>query len=112
MIAVVSETIAGFAIVRPMRRPAAGSAVPVPVLHLLTIDVDLPFRRQGIGALLMEWTLGRARALGSRALVLEVAVDNEPAPHFYRRFGFVYSRTLPGYYGGALDAFELERDCQ
>lgn len=105
------EKIAGFAIVRPMRRAAAGSVLPVPVLHLLTIDVAPAFRRQGVGALLMNWAFEQAEALRSRAVVLEVAVDNEPAQHFYRRFGFVYTRTLPGYYGGELDAFELERDC-
>ncbi len=86
-----------------------GSVVPVPVLHLLTIDVSPEVRRHGVGTLLMTWVLERARALGSQAVVLEVAVDNEAARHFYQGFGFAQTRTLTGYYNGKTDAYEMQR---
>lgn len=110
-VACVAELIVGFAVVRPMRRALAGSQDfgPVPVLHLLTIDVDPRSRRHGVGALLMDWVLEQAKKLASHAVVLEVAVDNEPARQFYQRFEFIHSRTLPGYYNGETDALELER---
>ncbi len=109
VVAHVSERIAGFVIVRPMRRPAIGTRVGRSVLHLLTIDVAPEFRRQGVGAMLMHWVLEQAGTLGSHGVVLEVAVNNEPAQQFYRRFDFVQTRILPGYYNGGTDAYELER---
>ncbi len=92
-----------------MRKLGTGTKVTRPVLHLLTIDVSPEFRRQGVGALLMHWVLEQAQALGSQGVVLEVAVNNEPAQQFYRSFGFVQTRILPGYYNGRTDAYELER---
>ncbi len=104
-------SIAGFAIVRPARRIArsAAPALMAPVLHLITIDVAPAARRQGVGGLLMRWILTRAEALHSRAIVLEVAVDNHTAQRFYQRFGFAVMGKIPGYYNGIIDALELER---
>ena len=108
-VACISERIVGFVIVRPARRPESGTRLWRPILHLLTIDVSPEVRRQGVGALMMHWVLEQAQRLGSQAVMLEVAVNNEPAQEFYRQFNFVQTRTLPGYYNGRTDALELQR---
>ena len=104
-------SISGFAIVRPARRslPSAAPGLMAAVLHVITIDVAPAARRQGVGGLLMEWIFAKAEALHARAIVLEVAVDNDSAQRFYRRHGFAVTGTIPGYYNGVTDALELER---
>ena len=42
----------------------------------------------GIGAALMEWALGEARALGCDAVQLSVWSENHAAQRFYARYGF------------------------
>ncbi len=104
------ESVLGFAIVRPVRRRVRGaSREPVPALHVLTIDVAPLARRQGVGGLLMQWIFAQGARLQTRAIVLEVAVDNYAAQRFYAYFGFTVTATIPGYYNGLVDAFELER---
>jgi ribosomal-protein-alanine N-acetyltransferase len=102
--------LVGFAVVRPVRRKAAFGRM-IPALHVLTIDVDPGVRRQGIGAVLMDWIGERARALGSRRIVLEVAANNHAAQHFYGHNGFKRTGMIPGYYNGTTDAYTLERSC-
>lgn len=43
---------------------------------------------QGIGAALMDWTLGEARARNADAIQLSVYSDNPGAQRFYARYGF------------------------
>ena len=47
-----------------------------------------PFRGQGLGTTALETLRREARALGVRALHLEVGRDNHPAQALYRRAGF------------------------
>ncbi len=56
----------------------------------------------------MQWVLAKARSLGLRSVILEVAVDNFEAQHFYAAFGFHCRETIPGYYNGITDAFQME----
>jgi len=42
----------------------------------------------GIGAALMDWALGEARAFGADEIQLSVWSGNEGAQRFYRRYGF------------------------
>ena len=109
--AVEDETILGFAIVRPMRRKPAGAwmvARSEAALHLLTIDVAPAARRRGVGSSLMRWVHAKAGELGSRVILLEVAVDNLSARRFYAALGFVEHGTIPGYYNGVTDALRME----
>jgi GNAT superfamily N-acetyltransferase len=66
---------------------------PIPVLVMGRLAVDLAFRGRGLGPALLEHALERSRDLakgaGIRALV--VHAKDEPAAHFYKRFGFVAS---------------------
>ena len=111
VVAVAEEQMVGFAIVRPMRsRTAAVFAKQYePALHLITIDVAPEARRLGVGSLLMHWVLTKADELAAKRVLLEVAVDNFAAQHFYERFGFTQSGILTGYYNGVIDALRLER---
>ncbi len=110
-VATRGDATLGFAIVRPLRRKPTGAqpwARAQPVLHLLTIDVAPNARRQGIGALLMRWAVAKGVALRSRAIVLEVAVDNAAAQRFYQAFGFKPADIIPCYYNDVTDALRME----
>jgi ribosomal-protein-alanine N-acetyltransferase len=111
IIACHGEQIVGFAIIRSVRRNAEPGQ-PLrdeAAVHILTIDVSPQARRQGVGALLMDWIILKAAMLGANAITLEVAVTNEAAQRFYERFGFSITGTIPGYYNGSVDALSLER---
>jgi diamine N-acetyltransferase len=43
----------------------------------------------GVGAALMDWALGEAKARGAGTLYLTVYTDNHRAKRFYERYGFV-----------------------
>ncbi len=73
--------------------------------HVVTIDVNPEFRREGVGSLMMEAAEQRLRSEGCHSIFLETAVDNESAISFYQRLGYAVLRTLPRYYMGDLDAF-------
>jgi len=53
----------------------------------VSIAVRRPWRRRGVGSLLLAALLARARAEGFDALSLSVSPDN-PAVSLYERFGF------------------------
>lgn len=56
--------------------------------EILMIAVAPEWRRRGLGAALMAEAATYARAAGARALLLEVAEDNEPAQNLYRGLAF------------------------
>lgn len=51
------------------------------------------FQGSGVGAALMDWSIGTARALGKRRLILGVHEGNEKALAFYRQHGFTDAGT-------------------
>ena len=57
-------------------------------MRVTNLLVEEGFRRQGIGRLLMETAVEKAREAGARALVLETQSCNDQAIRFYRRNGF------------------------
>lgn len=81
-----------------------------PVGHIVTIDVDPAWRRQGVGRLLMDAVTQRCCAAGVSRLRLEVAVDDDGAIAFYKGEGFTQTGRIRGYYMGKLDALVMERD--
>ena len=75
--------------------------------EILTICVSPPFRRSGIGRLLLSNAIDAARSAGAARMALEVAVDNIAATRLYESFAFVSAGTRAGYYrtaAGAVDA--------
>lgn len=98
-----SGRLAGFAIAGKQRRQGAIFG------RLITIDVDAPLRRRGVGHLLLEEIERQLRATGATSILLEVAVDNTTAQSFYERHGFVRTGRIPGYYLGRIDALVMEK---
>lgn len=66
--------------------------------EVLWIGVDAPWRRNGIGGLLIGGFERTARNVGTKRVIFEVAVDNEPALALYRKAGYTQAATRPNYY--------------
>ena len=65
---------------------------------------------QGVGARLMDWALGQARALDADAVQLSVWAENFAAQRFYARYGFAKIADIDFYVGSHRDEeflFEL-----
>ena len=77
--------------------------------HIITIDVLPRARRSGHGSELLRVAEERLRAAGCRAVLLEVAVDNETAIRFYKRHGYSVLQTIPRYYLESVDALLMEK---
>lgn len=58
---------------------------------------------QGIGALLMDWTMAQAQARGCDAINLSVWAGNHGAQRFYQRYGFVKIADITFRVGQQLD---------
>ncbi|MBT1178749.1 ribosomal protein S18-alanine N-acetyltransferase [Bifidobacterium vespertilionis] len=56
--------------------------------EIMDVGVAKASQRRGIAAALMGEIIRRARNQGARRMLLEVAVNNDPALALYRRFGF------------------------
>lgn len=57
-------------------------------LHINNVAVHPNFRRHGIASQMLEDILGRARASGATAGILEVRASNEAAKQLYQGYGF------------------------
>ncbi len=76
-------------------------------MHVLTLATSGPFRRQGLGAALLEAGLAAARGRGVRLVLLEVRRSNEAAIQLYRKFGFEQTGVRARYYADGEDAVEM-----
>jgi ribosomal-protein-alanine N-acetyltransferase len=90
VVAEVEESIAGFLV---SRQTAPGNAASPPEREILNLAVAPPFRRLGIGSLLLWHELQTAADF-----FLEVRESNVAAQTLYRRFGFVEVGRRTGYY--------------
>ncbi|QTE31279.1 ribosomal protein S18-alanine N-acetyltransferase [Pengzhenrongella sicca] len=78
--------------------------------QVMTIGVAQAQQGRGIGALLLDALMRRARELAADAVLLEVRVDNVPALALYDRFGFVRLGRRRGYYQPEnVDAWTMRR---
>ena len=67
-------------------------------LHINSVAVAPPLRRQGVGTELMRGVLAAAREEGAVKATLEVRRSNEPACVLYERLGFEVEAIRPDYY--------------
>lgn len=67
-------------------------------LHINSVAVAPPLRRQGVGSELMRGVLAAAREEGAVKATLEVRRSNEPARVLYERLGFEVEAIRPDYY--------------
>lgn len=66
--------------------------------QVMTIGTTTARQGQGVGRLLLDELVSRARTLGAVRVLLEVRVDNEPALRLYERAGFERLGRRRGYY--------------
>lgn len=68
-------------------------------------------QHRGIGAALLDDLLAEAARRGAARVLLEVAVDNDPARKLYDRYGFVPVGVRRGYYQPSnTDALVMRRE--
>lgn len=73
--------------------------MPAPdVMHMLVLAVRPDCQRQGIGSVLLDWSVARARACGVPSLLLEVRPSNARAMGFYAKQGFLRIGVRRAYY--------------
>ena len=66
--------------------------------QVMTIGTATAAQRTGVGTLLLDALLDRAREAGAERVLLEVRVDNDPALRLYERAGFRRLSRRRGYY--------------
>jgi len=66
--------------------------------QVMTIGTAVEHQGRGVGRVLLDALVARARELGAPAVLLEVRVDNEPALRLYQRAGFERLGLRRGYY--------------
>ncbi|WP_093361320.1 GNAT family N-acetyltransferase [Tropicimonas isoalkanivorans] len=99
----LNATDAGFALGR----------VIVDEAELLTLAVDPPARRHGLGRALLADFETSAASRGATSALLEVSAANAPAIALYTAAGFLRTGHRPGYYrtphGARIDALLLAK---
>ncbi len=66
--------------------------------HINNIAVDEPFRRMGVGSLLMDKLICEAKRLEMIGITLEVRVGNRAAMTLYHKYGFKVEGLRKNYY--------------
>ena len=66
--------------------------------HITNIAVDVPYRRMGLGAMLLEELIAAARGMEMIGLTLEVRESNTAARNLYIKYGFVPEGIRKNYY--------------
>ncbi|MBI4460188.1 MAG: GNAT family N-acetyltransferase [Acidobacteria bacterium] len=98
---ILEGRVAGFILAWHQRGRASG--------HVITIDIHPHFRRQGLGARLMQLAEQRLKASGATDILLEVAVENQSAIRFYEKRGYAIRRRLSNYYRDGSDAYRMSK---
>jgi ribosomal protein S18 acetylase RimI-like enzyme len=80
-----------------------------PLAHIITLDVDESHRRHGVGSALLAESEKELLFRGVHSVLLETALDNEPAVAFWKRHGYRIEAILKRYYLGRLDAYEMRK---
>ena len=80
-----------------------------PLAHIITLDVDAKHRQQRIGTMLLEAQESNLASRGVRSVLLETAIDNEPAVAFWKSRGYRIEATVKRYYLGRIDAYEMRK---
>jgi ribosomal-protein-alanine N-acetyltransferase len=75
--------------------------------HINKIATDPAVRNRGLGRVLLEDALQRARAARAHAVTLEVRISNIPAREFYGSYGFREAYRRKSYHQDGEDAFAM-----
>jgi ribosomal-protein-alanine N-acetyltransferase len=77
--------------------------------YIITMDVLRNYRRHGMGTALLEDIERKLLDVGTRAIWLETATDNEAAIAFWQKHGFSKMRIRRGYYPNGRDAYTMTK---
>ena len=99
LVAMLDGRIAGYAI----------ACVAPEGAEIDSIAVHPRYRGRGVAGALMRETLAAVRRRRAAACFLTVRRSNRDAIALYRGFGFVVTRTLPGYYEDGEDGWRMRR---
>ncbi|HTQ62171.1 MAG TPA: GNAT family N-acetyltransferase [Candidatus Solibacter sp.] len=80
-----------------------------PLAHIITLDVGDAYRRHGVGTALLAENERNLALRGVKCILLETAIDNQPAVAFWERHGYRTEAVLKRYYLGRLDAYEMRK---
>jgi ribosomal-protein-alanine N-acetyltransferase len=80
-----------------------------PLAHIITLDVAEQDRRTGLGSKLLVESERNLALRGVKTILLETAIDNEPAVAFWQRHGYRIEAVLKRYYLSRLDAYEMRK---
>jgi [ribosomal protein S18]-alanine N-acetyltransferase len=83
---------------------------PRRILHIVTIDVLKPWRRGGVGSLLMEAAETWGRDHDFRMVALETAEDNVVAQKFYQSRGYRKVDEIAQYYADGSTAWVMVKE--
>jgi ribosomal-protein-alanine N-acetyltransferase len=75
--------------------------------ELASIAVDPVYRTHGVATALVRYTAGELQRRRVRNWHLMVRIANKPAIRFYKRFGFVRTKTVRNYYADGGDAWRM-----
>jgi ribosomal protein S18 acetylase RimI-like enzyme len=89
-LAVADGAVAGALLVGAYDDPGS------PCVAVYGIKVDEPYRRQGIGSMLMQKVEEFAQSVGIDRLFLENSPDNDPALALFDKYGYKISESSPG----------------
>lgn len=77
---------------------------------IMSIAVKNEFRRRGIGKMLLNEAIKRAKKRGMKRIRLEVRESNLPAQKLYKKFGFEIIGHLESYYSDGESAYLMNLD--
>lgn len=75
---------------------------------LYSFAVDSRYRRQGIGARLLQKSIHEMRLNSVNHIILHVTMDNEPAVNLYRKVGFKITEELSDVCGQGKRCYQME----
>lgn len=88
VVACVGDAVVGY----------VGSQTVIDESDMMNLAVDPAYRRQGVGANLVQHLIEHLASRGSRCLTLEVRASNDSAIRLYTRLGFTQVGLRPRYY--------------
>ena len=101
LVAEIEGAIAGY----------VGSEIVLDSADMMNIAVAPEFRRQGVGAALVNGLVSRLQSKSVSFLLLEVRVSNKPAIAMYEKLGFLQVGFRPRYYCNPReDAFVMRKE--
>ncbi|RLG67603.1 MAG: ribosomal-protein-alanine N-acetyltransferase [Methanobacteriota archaeon] len=100
LVAELDGVIVGY-VIAVLRTPSVG--------HILSVAVAPPYRRRGIGRMLVEAAVEDLWKRGASKVQLEVRVSNRPARSLYRSLGFKTTGIIPAYYRDGESAYTMVR---